>query len=701
MTLQIFFLGPTEIRQDGQPLDLPGYRPLALLAYLMLTGKAHSRDHLVDLLFDRPDDPRAALRWTLFKLRKVVGEEAIVADRQVISFNFDGDYVFDVAAFEAGDLEQFRGELLEGLYLRDARQYEAWLLGERQRLNALYQQGLEERLAGQQATGDAAGAEETARNLVQLDPLREDWQQALIDAYAAQGKFESALAQFDLAAGILREELDQDPSAETAALAERVRAEQAAMYRLASRQNNGVAKSTTQDLESAPGVEDGGGPAAPESGRRMQIGIVFGLMLILLAGLLVWRQFADRRDQAVAAAPDLAGKTVTVGGIYNDAEGGLYGEKFRQFEERTGIVVELINYGEEFEPVIDDVINSGYRPDLIRFPQPGYLADFVRQGEVIDLYSFMDEEFLRQHYNEALLESATIDGQLAGLWSIANVKSLVWYPKAEFEAAGYSEPHTWEELMALTEQIAADGRVPWCIGIESGPATGWVATDWLENILLRIQPPSVYDAWVAGELPFDSPEVRQALAIMADIWMNEAYVYGGAETILAERPFDNALRMFEDPPGCYLNSQGSFLVSFLPQDAQFGKDFDFFFLPPIDPQYGRPVLGGGDIYGMFNDRPEVREVMRYLATGESVRAFVEAGGHIAPHRDADFEWYSSPVTLKAAQILLEADTYRFDGSDMMPGVVGTGSFWQGMADWVAGEDLDMVLKGIDESWPEE
>lgn len=255
--------------------------------------------------------------------------------------------------------------------------------------------------------------------------------------------------------------------------------------------------------------------------------------------------------------------------------------------------------------------------------------------------------------------------------------------------------------MALSDQIVADGGRPWCIGIENEDATGWVGTDWVEDILLRTAPPETYDAWVAGELPFDSPEIRHVFAIMDAIWLQDAYVYGGTAAIPEESFIDSARHIIEDPPGSFLHRQASFVLSFYPEEVTYGQEYDFFFLPPIDAEFGNPILGGGDIMAMFNDRPEVREVMRYLSTAESVRSFVEAGMFISAHRDAQFEWYNHPAYLKLAQFLYDADTYRFDGSDLMPAAVGLGTFWQGIVDWVNGEDLGSVLQEIDNSWPDE
>jgi hypothetical protein len=289
---------------------------------------------------------------------------------------------------------------------------------------------------------------------------------------------------------------------------------------------------------------------------------------------------------------------------------------------------------------------------------------------------------------------------MAGVWHRATNKSLVWYPKKEFDAAGYEVPTTWAGLMALSQQIVDDGGNPWCIGIESDGATGWVATDWVENILLRTSSPETYDQWVAGELSFASPEVRRAVEIMARIWFNEDYVYGGRDAIVSTSFYETIDPMLEDPPQCWLHLQGPFITLFIDEGFEAGVDYDFFPLPPIHDDYGSPALVYGNIMAMLDDRPEVRALMEYFGLGASVEAWVRSGGATSPHNDASLDWYSNDVDRRVAQALLEADTVRFDASDMMPPEVGAGSFWRGMADYVSGSaDLDTVLAEIHNSWP--
>jgi alpha-glucoside transport system substrate-binding protein len=294
---------------------------------------------------------------------------------------------------------------------------------------------------------------------------------------------------------------------------------------------------------------------------------------------------------------------------------------------------------------------------------------------------------------------ATFNSEVAGVWYRANLKSLVWYPVLEFANAGYQVPQTWAEMIALSDQMVTNGQTPWCIGIESGGATGWPGTDWVEDIMLRTTTPENYDRWTSGELNFTSLEVRDAFVTMGDIWFNEDYVLGGRAAITTTFFGDAPLPMFDNPPGCWLHRQASFIPQFFPSGAEYGIDYDYFYLPPIDSTYGSPVLVAGDIYGIFADRPEMRDFVAFLSTGESVRAIVEMGGWLSPHNDASLDWYPTDAERGYAEILANADTVRFDGSDLMPAEIGSGAFWQGIVDYVNGKDLDTILSDIDLAWP--
>ena len=328
----------------------------------------------------------------------------------------------------------------------------------------------------------------------------------------------------------------------------------------------------------------------------------------------------------------------------------------------------------------------------------------MEKGYAIDMNTLINPDWIKTNYSDAWQALAKMTGPsgeiAAGIWARANGKSFVFYPKKAFDEAGYKVPETWDEMMALTQQIADDGDTPWCIGIESGAATGWTMTDWIEDLMLRVAGGENYDKWVAGELKFDSPEVKEALDYIEAIWFNDAYVYGGRAAIPTINFGDAPKPMFENPPKCWFNRQGNFVTTFFPEESVAGVDYSFFYLPGIKEEYGKPVLGAGDIYAVFNDRPEVRAVIQYFSTGESLKVWVESGGAILTHNDASLDWYVDPVTRGVAETIRNATTFRFDGSDMMPGAVGAGTFWKYMTDYVSGSiTRDEALKQIDASWP--
>ncbi|MGI9586027.1 MAG: carbohydrate ABC transporter substrate-binding protein, partial [Acidimicrobiia bacterium] len=278
-----------------------------------------------------------------------------------------------------------------------------------------------------------------------------------------------------------------------------------------------------------------------------------------------------------------------------------------------------------------------------------------------------------------------------------------------FEAAGYTVPTTWDELTALTDQMKTDGGVPWCLSIEHGDASGWVATDWLEDILLRASDTATYDAWVAHEIPFNDPAVLDAAAIMNDIWFTDGNVFGGNTGINAIFIGDAPKPMFtEGGPECWLHRQASWISDFFGDDPETeeplyepGVDAKFFYLPSM--KGDAPVLGGGDMFMMFNDRPEVRALMEYLATAEAAEAWAAAGGFISPNSSVPVEWYTDYASAEQAAILAGATALAFDGSDNMPAEVGNGTFWNGMVEWVAanGEDTEGIFQAIEDSWPQQ
>jgi alpha-glucoside transport system substrate-binding protein len=279
----------------------------------------------------------------------------------------------------------------------------------------------------------------------------------------------------------------------------------------------------------------------------------------------------------------------------------------------------------------------------------------------------------------------------------------------ELRAEGYTIPDAWEELISLSDRLVSDGRTPWCLAWGSGGASGWPGTDWIEHLLLMTAGPEVYDQWMLHQVPFDSPPVRDAFGRLGQILFTEGYVADGA----VEGPFELAqLPMVkEQTPGCWLYQFPSFAANYVPPGSV-GRTTDVFPFPSLGGE-SKGVMGAGEMIGVFSDRPEVREVVRYMLgpeygtqlTGRTPFIFTGQSGFISPNRRFDLSNYE-PFKRRQAELIqaaLAADAFRFDASDLMPPEIGTGLFWDSMMRYAreGPQSLDAILAELDAAWPDD
>jgi len=412
--------------------------------------------------------------------------------------------------------------------------------------------------------------------------------------------------------------------------------------------------------------------------------ITFTLLVVLLIGMFTSSVFA-------------ASSTLNILGVWTGAEAEAFNKMVAPFEAETGIKVEFTGT-RDLPAVLTTRVEAGNPPDVSALPNPGQMIEFAKAGKLVDLSTFMDMDVLQSDYSPTWLDLGTYKGKFCGVFISADLKSLVWYSPKAFAAAGYTVPTTWEELIALSDKMVADGNTPWAIGLESGAASGWAGTDWVEDIMLRTVEPEVYDLWVAHGISWLNDRVQRAFELFGQIALNEKYVYGGTNAVLTINFGDSPGALFTTPPNAYMHRQATFIKSFIL--GQFpnlvpGEDFDFFPFPPIDPQYGIPALGAADLFAMFNDTPEAQAFMQYIVSPEAQEIWVAELGKLSANKRVNPAAYPDDLTRKAAKILSEASTFRFDGSDLMPSAVGAGSFWTGILDYVSGVSLKKVLMTIE------
>jgi alpha-glucoside transport system substrate-binding protein len=401
---------------------------------------------------------------------------------------------------------------------------------------------------------------------------------------------------------------------------------------------------------------------------------------------------------------DLKGQSLKIDGSWGGIDKELFESVIAYFEAATGADVEFTG-GDGFEQRVMIDVEAGSPPGIAVIPQPGLAADLAKRGKLTALPD-ATVDWVTANYaaGQSWVDLATYAGPdgtkaLYGLFYKVDVKSLVWYVPENFEDAGYEVPESMEALQALTAQIVADGATPWCIGLGSGPATGWPATDWVEDMMLRVNTPADYDAWVTNEMKFDDPKVVAAIEEFGKFARVDANVAGGAGAVGVTDFRDSPKGLFVSPPACYMHRQASFIPSFFPEGTLVGKDADFFYFPAFESKdLGKPVLGSGTLFVITQDSPVAQEFLKFLQTPIAHEIWMAQSGFLTPHTGVNPEVYGDETLKKMGGILLGADTFRFDGSDLMPGAIGAGVFWTGMVDYTSGKNATEVATDIQRTW---
>jgi alpha-glucoside transport system substrate-binding protein len=388
---------------------------------------------------------------------------------------------------------------------------------------------------------------------------------------------------------------------------------------------------------------------------------------------------------------DIRGDEVNVIGTWGGDEQEAFLAMVAPWEEETGATVKYTGT-RDLNTVLTTGVASGVLPDLAGLPGPGQMAEYAEAGALVPLEDVLDVDTYTADTAPALVELGRgSDGQIYGVFIKAAVKGLIWY-NPSLHDYGAEPPATWEDLLEQGEANQGAAEALWCVGIESGAASGWPATDWIEDIVLRTAGPDVYNQWHRGEVKWTDPAIREAFELYVNDVLGNAY--GGAQTVAATNFEVAGDPLFADPPGCVYHHQASFITGLGGfKDAAAGTDYNFLPFPDINPEFAGAVEGAGDLFGMFNDTPAARSLMRYLVTAEAQDIWVQRGGALSPNKNATS--YPDEISERSAQILTEAQHFVFDASDLMPQAMND-AFWRGMVALSSGTaSIDQVLSDLD------
>jgi alpha-glucoside transport system substrate-binding protein len=394
-----------------------------------------------------------------------------------------------------------------------------------------------------------------------------------------------------------------------------------------------------------------------------------------------------------AAGGKQLGGTVTILGVLGGEELERYLTVLDPFEEATGITVEYEGTRDQIA-VLQTRVDGGNPPDLVNTPSVGLVLDYGAQGKVVDLFQVLDMPTIGQDYDAGLLDLASVDGKLLGVFGGVNLGFQIWFNPKDYD--GSKPPASWDELSAWARQKADTGTTPWCIGQESGPASGWPGANMITDIILRQAGPEAYERWWRGELTWASPEVKKAFETYGAIATDPKMVFGGSAGVLATNFAAAADGLVTDPPTCYLHPQATFIFDIAkgshPDIVAF-EDMDFFSIPDFDPANSGYQQIAGEMMTMFNDTPQSRALVKYFVTPEA-QSLLGKAGWLSPNKRVPADSYG-PVLAKASEVLTGASSVYHYGNALMPTAMSD-AMWKAVLDYVQDPSkLDAILADLD------
>jgi alpha-glucoside transport system substrate-binding protein len=375
--------------------------------------------------------------------------------------------------------------------------------------------------------------------------------------------------------------------------------------------------------------------------------------------------------------------------------GGSELESFEAVCAESGVDISF-ETTRDLDAILTTRTEAGNLPDMAILPNPSKLKELAR-ANVLTPLGYLDEKSLEKDYARSWIDLGSYAGDLYGIFFKTANKSVIWYSPRQFAANGWQVPATWDELIALTDQIRTSGKTPWSIGADAG----WPLTDWIENIMIRTGGPEVYQQWIDHDIAWTDPAVKNAFLTWGDIVVEPANLAGGIDGTMAATFQQGAYTLFKKTPDAYLYYEGDFIGDIVTSEIEGlekGKDISFFAFPPIDEQWGTPVVGGADVVVTFNKKPSVTKLVKFLVTREAHSIWVKRGGFRSHNRSVSLDDYPDATMRASAEILANADIFVFDASDMMPPAVGNkGGFFDAAKKFLANPaDIDAILQEMDE-----
>ena len=395
---------------------------------------------------------------------------------------------------------------------------------------------------------------------------------------------------------------------------------------------------------------------------------------------------------------------------FEPAEVVIIGPKFHEqeyFEEELNLISNDLDIKIKYQAVPDPetylIENTNNHSSIAIIPNPQGVINLAERNLIYNLNDiYVDETRLSNLYTNHLTSIVTHEDSIYAGWTRLFPNSLIWYDISKFEETNITFDN-FENLLLQTKQIADNGSQPWCANSESGASTGWIQTNWLEDILLTKYGGEIYDRWSRLEIRASNVKIYSSLKVIEDLIFYENHVFNGVQAVRNEEFYSIPDILLDDSKSCFLSWNGHYLKYYIPDDYEYLKDYGVVSVPSIN--YENSIVGIGDNVVLTKNDEISKDVLSAILSsnfGQTWSSYKDSE-FISANKNFDKNKIISELTKYEFEIIHSAmniDNFRYDASELMPRPVGAKYLWQFFFKYIGtgGDRLVQLLNDLDKKF---
>ena len=385
----------------------------------------------------------------------------------------------------------------------------------------------------------------------------------------------------------------------------------------------------------------------------------------------------------------------------------IIGPEFHEqqyFVEELNIIANELGIKIKYEPVSDTetfiIDNPNSSSSIAIIPNPQGVVNLAERKLIYSLDDVLvDNNSIFNLYPNHLISIVSHEDSIYGGWTRLFPNSLIWYDISKFEQHNVKFD-SFETLLEGTKKIADNGTSPWCANSESAASTGWVQTNWMEDVLLTKYGPKVYDEW--SKLKIDASNVKIFLSIkhMEDFIFYDNHIYNGPGSIISKEFRNLPKVLLDDSTECFMSWSGHYFRYYIPEDYQYLKDFAVTNVPKIN--FENSVVGIGDNIVLTKDNELSKKVISKILSknfGEIWSSYQDTE-FISANQNFNKQIINNELTKFEFSIVhdaLQKDLFRYDASEIMARPIGSNLLWKLFKEYIreGPQNLVKLLNELD------